>query len=85
LASRLIVPSLNVSVYSTSGGNDLMCVAPMFGIAWKAPEWFGNDHEVAMTQPAKLFVPPPKPAGDWYWSLDDAAWVEFTRDVETSG
>jgi hypothetical protein len=82
-------PELEVLGLFDEWGNDLMCMAPCFGLAYKAPEWDGQQEEGGwvsyIKEPAKLFVPPPKPEGDYYWSLDDAKWIEFTRDVETSG
>lgn len=62
-------------------GNDLMCMAPTFGMAYKAPEWDGQQEEGSwvshMKEPAKLFVPPPQPVPNSYWSLDEARWVEY--------
>ena len=60
--------------------NDIMCMAPDFGLAYKPAEWDHNGATSFMKSPPKLFVPPPKPEGNFYWSLDDAEWTEFTPD-----
>jgi hypothetical protein len=80
-AERLGIPEshpvLEVLGLFDHWSNDIMCMGPYFGVAYKAPKWNMDLPPPYIEEAAQLFVPPPKPEGDrWYWSLDEAQWVE---------